>query len=939
MGAQVTTEQRYRSARCQHERRIERSRFLSLWQAIVTPISRLHPASVRDTHNLVLLSHALQLAYIYNPKAAHSSVVEMIKALSPKRKGGFVERKVEQLGNVQPGNRPNPSIADVVPKGYTIATFVRDPLTTFCSGYAEAVWRLVAPKVYAGRHEYSARATYPRVDCTASDANSTRFTAFVEDVRARHRLGYDTYHAWPQVVKLDVLPENSSFDFIGRVETLSADFDRLLHFLKRGNKSVVQRFSNPATHQVDQCARSIRVPSEALQKSLPELCAFLHADYTCFGYTLPDACAPLIDASSTDSSVRVVSTSEVSDVVMPCSSWSAQLWTRRACFDVTALKHGTLAANDRSYPFVYVPPQLEGALFFRPSHKIRFPEDFTVALHPAPERASVWVWWNNNTGHARPMLPAGFTFAGRGPRYSHEGIAHQAVREVGHHEVGVSEMWVYRFDRRISRAELPTISWTTSQLRMKSRKGPMAQEHLTMGVAVTADCGQNEQSESRCPRQLDRTHCGDPDLAHCDATRAASLASLNNLSRRLQASLAVPGAREKLLLLRPLTHGQQAEPAERLDAHPVQCPQPFPFGAVLLDAFQAHLDTFGSPLGGASLPGASVPGIRSKESDGASASKESNGASLGYINKVVHVHVDEEEELRKNGMAASAEGVVLRTLREQIGVGAVRLNYCTSLYNAYTQWMAGELDISPRVRGVWFNEAINPMATSSLIDRWLPLVNVLADAHAGRAVPGYETLVSVVPKLLDLIETLTMEAGLIHTDIKPREILVRRMGGRQWDSRLTDLDGVNYGHVIHHQSNGQLYNLPLTNINYGQLNVEHPACRMLVSVQLAIAMFACGPLRAAAVAKAFVKQGLERVIMALNANGVDHPEGSFCGTAIGSQKKTIFDNNRSHTSHELLRAVHASGGTCPEEMTWENTGAAPPEKSSGGKQQQHVSLL
>ena len=121
----------------------------------------------------MLLSHALQLAYIYNPKAAHSSVVEMIKALSPKRKGGFVERKVEQLGNVQPGNRPNPSIADVVPKGYTIATFVRDPLTTFCSGYAEAVWRLVAPKVYAGRHEYSARATYPRVDCTASDANST----------------------------------------------------------------------------------------------------------------------------------------------------------------------------------------------------------------------------------------------------------------------------------------------------------------------------------------------------------------------------------------------------------------------------------------------------------------------------------------------------------------------------------------------------------------------------------------------------------------------------------------------------------------------------------------------------------------------------------------------------------------------------------------------
>ena len=216
---------------------------------------------------------------------------------------------------------------------------------------------------------------------------------------------------------------------------------------------------------------------------------------------------------------------------------------------------------------------------------------------------------------------------------------------------------------------------------------------------------------------------------------------------------------------------------------------------------------------------------------------------------------------------------------------------------------------------------------------------MLADAHAGRAVPGYETLVSVVPKLLDLIETLTMEAGLIHTDIKPREILVRRMGGRQWDTRLTDLDGVNYGHVIHHQSNGQLYNLPLTNINYGQLNVEHPACRMLVSVQLAIAMFACGPLRAAAVAKAFVKQGLERVSMALNANGVDHPEGSFCGTAIGSQKKTIFDNNRSHTSHELLRAVHASGGTCPEEMTWENTGAAPPEKSSGGKQQQHVSLL
>ena len=108
--------------------------------------------------------------------------------------------------------------------------------------------------------------------------------------------GYDFYHVWPQVTKLDALPADGerSFDFVGRTESLAEDMDELLRRLRVTNtpRSVLQSAVHISSlTNDDPCHKLITVPAAAVDAALPVLCDLLEADFKCFGYNWPPCCA------------------------------------------------------------------------------------------------------------------------------------------------------------------------------------------------------------------------------------------------------------------------------------------------------------------------------------------------------------------------------------------------------------------------------------------------------------------------------------------------------------------------------------------------------------------------------------------------------------------------------------------------------------------------
>lgn len=380
-----------RSPGCVHAWNRERTaRFEHIWQPLVTPMRAIG----HDKYERVAISHTLRAAYIYNPKAAHNSVLELFQAAS-----GRVKLEVQQL----PLLGSHVRLSRGVPAGYLTFTFVRDPISAFLSGYAEAAHRMLAdPSSLRGKH--SEATTYDKVACEDPNANMSRFVAFLDDTKAGRRMGYDSYHVWPQVMKLDVLPDPKRFDFVGRVETLREDWQLLLHHLGV-RSSMVPGKVNSASHNVDNCGRLIAVPRDAVSSQITQLCDLLSADFVCFGYRLPPACRPAMNAALVTHQV---------DELLAISAPAALLEEHR----VVA---GMPFFNDREYQMTNVPPYLRGAIFLRTNHTARGPLDFSVGFKPGSEGFSVWLFWNTRLGREAftPQLrKLGFVPAGEGPSYN-----------------------------------------------------------------------------------------------------------------------------------------------------------------------------------------------------------------------------------------------------------------------------------------------------------------------------------------------------------------------------------------------------------------------------------------------------------------------------------------------------------------------------------------
>ena len=329
-------------------------------------------------------------------KAAHNSVKQMFRVASHRRL---------RLIQLRYGAQDQVSLSHHVPPGFTVFTFVREPLGGFMSGYAETVHRVTT---FGGaRSVRSADTTYTNVDCHSHAANESRFAAFVTDLLRCRSMGYDTYHIWPQVMKLDVLPSYRPFDFIGRVENLAEDWQVLMRIL--GTKPSRMASTNSATHNVDKCGKQISVPSPAKLAVLPILCDLLRVDYECLGYRPPAVCHTTASAARDESRACSITATQAAVLdrvrsaangARPPAAIASQALapdepagtspgckdavgvalhtTGGTCFQAMTMRPNIRAHNDYSFRLRNVPRELEGELFIRAPHRITRPAELVL---------------------------------------------------------------------------------------------------------------------------------------------------------------------------------------------------------------------------------------------------------------------------------------------------------------------------------------------------------------------------------------------------------------------------------------------------------------------------------------------------------------------------------------------------------------------------------
>ena len=152
--------------------------------------------------------------------------------------------------------------------------------------------------------------SYRSLPCAAgprsAERTAERYLAFLHDVERGSDLGTETFHAYPQALKLSVA---SWMDAFVRLERLGADGpfsgQRLMH---RSGISLPSMHAAAPKHVTastrrDACAFNITARLERV------MCRFYQADYACLPYELPRACRSSSPSSEITSEI---STPEIS---------------------------------------------------------------------------------------------------------------------------------------------------------------------------------------------------------------------------------------------------------------------------------------------------------------------------------------------------------------------------------------------------------------------------------------------------------------------------------------------------------------------------------------------------------------------------------------------------------------------------------------------------
>jgi hypothetical protein len=200
----------------------ERVRFSTFWQPTSVPqSSNGRPTGSTFKHeqwNQIWLWPNVELAYVENQKAASRT----IRATLSQRFFAYPIRLMAPYsGNATIDQGKVEGIARRL-ENCSVVTFVRDPLTTFFSGYREVMSRAVSSNKWHGNG-------FKFMKTSCADGGTERVTSFLRDFLAGDAFGSEMFHVWPQALKLDVL-DGRKFDFVGRVESLGEDLAELLQW-------------------------------------------------------------------------------------------------------------------------------------------------------------------------------------------------------------------------------------------------------------------------------------------------------------------------------------------------------------------------------------------------------------------------------------------------------------------------------------------------------------------------------------------------------------------------------------------------------------------------------------------------------------------------------------------------------------------------------------
>lgn len=226
----------------------------------------------------ILHAPNLRLVYVRNPKAASSSVVQVLRHLDPDANQRR-ERWVDYAWRKQWRAR-------APPKATFYFTFVREPIASFLSAYREVSLRWLKlrtnrPTVTRGPGASEAYG----LDCVRSPTQ--RLAAFVRDVVSFNDLGYQAYHAWPQTVKIFVRAPagRPTLDFVGRVEHFADDMLELLASVGVTNATRAEldeiRQNADKAHK-SRCTAADREATEHVDsRTRAAIAAYVHADCVC----------------------------------------------------------------------------------------------------------------------------------------------------------------------------------------------------------------------------------------------------------------------------------------------------------------------------------------------------------------------------------------------------------------------------------------------------------------------------------------------------------------------------------------------------------------------------------------------------------------------------------------------------------------------------------
>ena len=240
------------------------ARARELWSPSTGPRARLQTAQEVYRFNNTF-GHLVW--YLRNQKVASQSIISMLR-----REWGSSSKFQSFVLPHELKNFPNRRRGDLT------FTVVREPLAAARAAYLE-----VSRRERGGAQHGSD--DYRSLPCGPASA-AARYRAFLRGARAGRSLGAETFHAFPQALKLSV---SSWVDAIVRLERLTDDGPDSGGALRRKvGVSLASLQSAPPVHAT---ATTTHSPcSFNLTELTPEMCDLYEADFACLPYERPAAC-------------------------------------------------------------------------------------------------------------------------------------------------------------------------------------------------------------------------------------------------------------------------------------------------------------------------------------------------------------------------------------------------------------------------------------------------------------------------------------------------------------------------------------------------------------------------------------------------------------------------------------------------------------------------